>query len=96
MISQNRFNKSIHDASWNKLIYFLCYKAERAGSTLIKVNPKNTSQACSGCGVLVKKEINVRIHSCGDCGLVLDRDHNAAINILDRAVVSPKFVNVSR
>ena len=96
MISQNRFNKSIHDASWNKLIYFLCYKAERAGSTLIKVNPKNTSQACSGCGVLVKKEISVRIHNCSDCGLVMDRDHNAAINILDRAVVSPEFVNVNQ
>ena len=46
------------------------------------VNPYNTSQQCSGCGELVPKPLEERTHRCPFCGLVLDRDHNAAINIL--------------
>ncbi|WP_129582594.1 zinc ribbon domain-containing protein, partial [Methanolobus psychrotolerans] len=50
------------------------------------VNPCNTSQLCSKCGQKVEKSLAVRIHNCPHCGLVIDRDHNAAINILNRAV----------
>ncbi len=49
---------------------------------MIQVNPRNTSQNCSGCGELVKKDLSVRVHHCTSCGLTLDRDENAAINIL--------------
>ena len=59
----------------------LCAKAEEAGRTVLKINPKNTSQKCSGCGDIVAKDISVRVHNCA-CGTVLDRDVNAAINIL--------------
>jgi putative transposase len=58
------------------------YKAENAGRYVRQVSPRNTSQMCSGCGELVSKDLRVRLHHCKGCGLVLDRDHNAAINIL--------------
>lgn len=62
----------------------LAYKAEEAGRKVVKVNPHNTSQQCSNCGKLVKKGLLVRTHKC-ICGLTLDRDINAAINILKKA-----------
>ena len=58
------------------------YKAANAGTVqVICVDPKYTSQACSGCGKIVKKTLDERWHSC-ECGCELDRDHNAARNIL--------------
>lgn len=78
--------KSVHDASWGRLRLLLTYKAARAGCELIEVDPRYTSQACSGCGVIAKKELSERVHDCADCGTVLDRDHNAALNILRKAV----------
>jgi putative transposase len=57
---------------------------ESAGRELVKVNPRNTSQACSGCGESVRKSLARRWHSCPSCGCELDRDHNAAINILNK------------
>ncbi|MBR6214203.1 MAG: transposase [Candidatus Methanomethylophilaceae archaeon] len=59
-------------------------KAECAGKRIIEVNPKGTSQMCSQCGAEVKKKLNIRMHSCPFCGLAVDRDINAAINILHR------------
>lgn len=80
--------KSVSDVSWNQFISFLTYKAESAGKFLIKVNPKNTSQICSFCGTHVQKDVSVRVHSC-TCGLSLDRDYNAALNILNRGIGHP-------
>lgn len=80
---KNRFlAKSISDAAWTQTIEFTTYKAENAGRLFALVNPKNTSQNCSNCGVKVEKSLSVKIHDCFTCGLVLDRDLNAAINIL--------------
>ena len=75
--------KSVHDASWRTFTGILACKAESAGKHAIPVNPRNTSQRCSGCQGMpsVKKDLSVRVHSCPECGLILDRDHNAAINI---------------
>ena len=56
-------------------------KAACAGSRVLFVSPKYTSQMCSGCGAIVKKELEERWHECA-CGCSLDRDYNAAINIL--------------
>ncbi len=95
-MTQGHLAKSMHDASLSKLRQLLSYKAEWAGTRLVVVNASNTSQICSGCGVLVKKDLSVRVHECTDCGLVLDRDVNAAKNILCRAVVSPEVGNVIR
>jgi putative transposase len=75
-------NKSIADAGWGRFLSILKYKAHGLGKELIAVKPYFTSQKCSGCGEMVKKSLSVRIHKCPHCGLVLNRDHNAAINIL--------------
>jgi putative transposase len=74
-------NKSIHDAGWRQFVQHCENKAEEAGSRVLLVSPKYTSQMCSGCGAIQKKELDERWHSCS-CGCELDRDHNAARNIL--------------
>ena len=61
-------------------------KAESVGLPMIKVNPAYTSQTCSGCGERVKKSLSVRVHKCPNCGLQMDRDHNAAINIMELGI----------
>jgi len=73
---------------WSEFLAMLCYKAEEAGSRAIKVNPSGTSQEYSQCGMAVPKNLSVRIHQCPHCGLVLDRDVNAARNILKKALAS--------
>jgi len=85
MVKNHKLAKSISDASWSIFIQFLSYKAEEAGRIFEKVNPRNTSQICSNCGEKVVKSLAVRTHKCPYCGLVMDRDKNAAINILSRA-----------
>jgi putative transposase len=52
----------------------------------VNVNPAYTSQDCSGCGQRVPKTLKERVHVCPYCGLILDRDVNAARNILQIAV----------
>ena len=86
MIQNHSLAKHISDVSWGKLIQFTTSKAERAGKIVVLVDPRNTSQMCSGCGKLVPKDLSIRIHDCPYCGLVLDRDHNAALNILTRGM----------
>ncbi|OLB39713.1 MAG: transposase [Ktedonobacter sp. 13_2_20CM_2_54_8] len=76
-------NKSILDAGWGTFVQLCSSKAAWAGRTLIKVDPKFTSQVCSQCGTVRKKDLSERWHRC-DCGAELDRDVNAAINILER------------
>ncbi|MDX2138601.1 MAG: transposase, partial [Chloroflexota bacterium] len=73
---------SAHDAGLGMFRQFLEYKAESAGTRVIAVAPHYTSQTCSGCGVIVEKDLSVRIHDCPHCGVQLDRDVNAARNIL--------------
>jgi putative transposase len=85
MVKNHHLAKSISDAGWSQLINFTKTKAEYAGKIVELVNPRNTSQNCSNCGNYVKKDLSVRVHSCPFCGFVLDRDHNAAINILGRS-----------
>jgi putative transposase len=74
-------NKSILDAGWGTFQQICKNKAECAGSRVLFVSPKYTSQMCSGCGAMVQKALEERWHTCS-CGCSLDRDHNAAINIL--------------
>lgn len=75
-------NKSIADAAWRQLMDFTAYKAAYAGRLSPRVDPRGTTQMCSCCSRAVPKDLSVRIHDCPHCGLVLDRDHNAALNIL--------------
>ena len=94
-LARSRVAKQVHDASWAKFISMLRYKAECAGARLVEVDPRNTSQDCSGCGTRVPKDLGDRRHECGHCGLSLDRDLNAARNILSRAGASPGLRNVA-
>ena len=79
--AKSGLNKSIQDAGWNQFVQYCSYKAANAGRIVLTVNPRYTSQVCSGCGTVKKKELSERWHSC-ECGTELDRDHNAALNIL--------------
>lgn len=90
MVLNHRLSKSISDASWNQFISYLMYKAEWAGRKLITVNPAYTSQDCSGCNFRAKKPLKERWHFCPYCGLSIDRDTNAAINILRLGLQSLK------
>jgi putative transposase len=82
MLKNHHLAKSIADAGWGAFLSILSCKAAEAGKTVVAVPPAFTSQACSGCGVLVYKGLSVRWHSCPECGTSLHRDHNAARNIL--------------
>ena len=82
---QKGHGKGIHDASWRMFTNMLCYKAASAGSEIVFVDPKDTSKECSCCHALIQKGLWERTHHCPSCGLVMDRDINAAINILTRA-----------
>jgi len=75
-------NRSIADVAWARFVQYCSAKAEDAGRTVVLVNPKNTTKMCSRCGEIVPKTLSERVHECPHCGLVLDRDHNAALNII--------------
>ena len=85
MLGNRQLAKSIQEQTWGKFATLLNEKAESAGVKMVYVNPKGTSQECSSCGAEVRKELSTRVHRC-NCGLVLDRDVNAAINILHRGI----------
>jgi len=87
-LSRSMLAKSVHDAGWGSFLSILSTKAENAGLLVIAVNPSGTSQDCSNCGVKVPKKLHERWHDC-TCGCSLDRDHNAAVNILNRAAGHP-------
>lgn len=86
MIKNGKFSRSISDAGWSGFLMTLACKAESAGVSVVKVDPRGTSQECSGCGEVVPKDITVRKHDCPHCGLKLHRDVNAARNILARGL----------
>jgi len=83
-LARMRLAKQVHDAAWGQFIRILESKAESAGREFLRVDPRGTSQQCSGCGATVRKNLSVRVHACPECGLVLDRDINAAKNVQAR------------
>jgi putative transposase len=87
MARNHHLAKSIHDAGWGAFISWVKAYGLMHNIPVIAVAPHFTSQECSACGALVKKSLSVRTHICPSCGVVLDRDHNAAINILAKALV---------
>jgi len=85
MVKNHKLAKSISDAAWSQFAQWLQYFGKVYGKTVIAVAPMYTSQDCSACGNAVKKSLSVRTHVCS-CGAVLDRDHNAALNILAKGL----------
>ena len=94
-MARSALAKDVHDASWAKFISMLSYKAEKSGAQLVQVDPRHTSQLCSACGAKVPKKLADRRHECPQCYLSIDRDLNAARNILHRAGVGPGLHNVA-
>jgi putative transposase len=86
MVKNRKLAKSIQDAGWGNFLKWLKYYASLHDIQVIAVPPHYTSQKCSACGTIVNKSLSVRTHICTGCGVVLDRDHNAAINILNKAL----------
>lgn len=85
MVKNHHLSKSILDAGWGYFKQRLLDKAAEAGRDVLLVNPAYTSKTCSNCGALfVGLTLAQRWVDC-TCGLSLDRDHNAALNILKRA-----------
>ena len=80
-LARSRLAKQVLDAAWAQFTTIVDGKAECAGRDFNAVDPRGTSQECSGCGAEVRKGLGVRVHRCPHCGLVLDRDVNAGINI---------------
>ena len=85
MVKNHRLAGSIHDASWNRFIQLLSYKAESAGLSVVKVDARNTSKECSNCGNIQEMPLSERTYNCRRCGMSKDRNINASINILHRA-----------
>jgi len=86
MLGNHCLAKSISDASWSMFRSVLTHKAESAGREIVAVNPAYTSQDCHACGYRAKKKLSERWHFCPNCSASLDRDTNAAINILNLAL----------
>ena len=86
MVKNHRLAGSIQDASWNKFIQLLSYKAESAGLSVVKVDARNTSKKCSNCGNIQEMPLSERTYACQRCGMSKDRDINASINILKRVL----------
>ena len=91
-INQNRdpryrMSSKSYDVSIGTFRRYCQYKFEELGKPVVLVDPRNTTKACSGCGAIVPKERGCKIHDCPHCGLVMDRDHNAAVNIKNRALI---------
>jgi putative transposase len=96
-LARGMLSKSFADASWGLLLRCLASKAEEAGKHVVPVDPRQTSQLCCRCGKIVPKDLSEREHRC-ICGLTIDRDHNAAINVLARGrrALELAKVNVER
>jgi putative transposase len=87
LVKNHRLAKSSSDAAWGRFVLWLVYYARLHGVPRIAVAPQYTTLACSGCGKLVRKTLSTRTPVCPHCGLILDRDENAARNILALALV---------
>jgi len=90
MVKNHKLAKSISDAAWSQFSQWLEYFGKVYGKTVSAVAPQHTSQECSNCGNLVQKTLSTRTHICG-CGTILDRDHNAALNILAKGLKQAKI-----
>ncbi|QUY45478.1 RNA-guided endonuclease TnpB family protein [Acaryochloris marina] len=91
MVKNHCLAQSIHDAGWYQFRQWLEYFGKKYGKVTVAVEPAYTSQECSDCGVLVKKSLSTRTHVCA-CGCKLDRDENAAINILRKGIATTGHV----
>ncbi|BAZ20349.1 transposase [Kalymmatonema gypsitolerans NIES-4073] len=86
MVRNRHLAKSISDAAWTQFREWVEYFGKVFGVVTVAVPPHYTSQNCSNCGKVVKKTLSRSTHTCPHCGHIQDRDHNAARNILEKAL----------
>jgi putative transposase len=86
-LARTRLAKSILDVAWGGFLEILQAVAVKCGKHTLGVDPRRSSIECSGCGTRVEKGLSVRVHNCPSCKLVIDRDWNAALNLLKRGSV---------
>jgi putative transposase len=86
MVRNRHLAKAIADAGWGNFLRWVKYYGGLHAIPVIAIEPHWTSQDCSACRTRVKKSLSIRTHICPTCGLVLDRDENAARNILAKAL----------
>lgn len=94
MVKNHCLAKSINDASWYQFRGWVEYFGKVFKRVTVAVNPQHTSQECSSCGEIVKKTLSTRTHVC-KCGCVMDRDENAARNILSRGLGTVGHIGTS-
>jgi putative transposase len=82
--SENARNKA--EVGWRDFITILKHHGEKNGCHVVQVNPRGTTKECAACGVETRKPLWVREHSCPACGFELDRDWNAALNVISRGL----------
>ncbi|MCI3279860.1 transposase [Synechococcus sp. PCC 6717] len=86
LVKNHHLAKSIHDASWSQFTQWLDYYGKVWDKAVVSVPPQYTTQDCTHCGHRVPKTLSTRTHSCPKCGFELDRDQNAALNILKKGL----------
>jgi putative transposase len=93
MVSKNKNNfknirSRIYDSSWYDFIFKLSYKLSETGGILYIIDKYYpSSKLCSQCGSLKDLELKDRDYICENCNYIGDRDVNAAINILNKALL---------
>ncbi len=87
-LARGMLAKSVHNAAWSQFVQFVQYKAASAGTVVVLVDPRGTSQVCPECGTIKAKPLAIREHRC-ECGCSLDRDVAAARIVLQRANFGP-------
>jgi putative transposase len=93
LVRNRHLAKAISDVGWSRLRWWVEYYGRLHGVPVVAIPPAYTSQDCSGvlpdglpCAARIQKSLSVRTHVCPHCGLILDRDHNAAMMILQRGL----------
>lgn len=78
----------LHSWSFHQLASFVEYKARRAGVPLVYVDPAYTSQQCSECGHIDRKNrVDQATFACRSCGTLIHADDNASHNIARKGEV---------
>ncbi len=84
MLESSRNSQNTASAAWDTFTTMLEYKCKVESTHFVEVDPAGTTKECASCGVSADKPLWVREHSCPACGFEMDRDANAALNILSR------------